>query len=654
VQHLDVCRRKFSLAANLVPGDFDKDIPVTVTSRQLVPIPAVSSSGEMPPGTTTSNLSVSTSVSTAAVASPAVASRAISLQLAQGPRIRAPVTQFLQIGKQIFTLLPSTAVAAPAIAVNQSSAIKSVSRMALSSALQTAQSASSALPTVVSNIQNTTTATSASENATPATSQAITIPPSILRRTLPCSVCSVCGAFVRDKTALLIHMHIAHGATHKMCQYCCSADVTFANDTELHYHIAKFHTSDCWVCKTRFQPPEHLVNHIAGRHKVTMAQMLELRRCYLCSSVPFLPSYVAFEEHMMSSHALQFADAGKLWEHIVHSPNADKTWYAKRNADGTLECPICHDQFISASFLYRHTHLEHNGRLVKLVHCRECGKSMPSNILGVHLVAAHTRKCSVKVYRLEMADRERVFIPPVGTKRIKNRKGERVSSRPSKRVKVAETVVISDDDDDDDGNDRDFVLTSRLSIQPTTRRNTRTRVDRRNSSADDVREVLESIVDSDESATAPRRCAGFPNTSICRDAVGAGSAVQLCNGITEAEVEIIESIVPTIRDRHRPAVSKPQRSKPTDRASTSTDSAAGEKSTGSAVVHAAERSDVGDYPNRDCQRLSTKPKSALSESPAQHLMARDQIMMNSVEEVMEIDGETVLIVHDDDDDNDDD
>lgn len=43
-----------------------------------------------------------------------------------------------------------------------------------------------------------------------------------------------------------------------------------------------------------------------------------------------------------------------------------------------------------------------------------------------------------------------------------------------------------------------------------------------------------------------------------------------------------------------------------------------------------------------------------SESSAQQLMARDQIMMNSVQEVLEIDGETVLIVHDDDNDDDDD
>jgi len=46
--------------------------------------------------------------------------------------------------------------------------------------------------------------------------------------------------------------------------------------------------------------------------------------------------------------------------------------------------------------------------------------------------------------------------------------------------------------------------------------------------------------------------------------------------------------------------------------------------------------------------------SASAESSAQHLMERDQIMVNSVEEVMEVDGETIVIVHDDDNDGDDD
>ena len=651
-RHMDDCRRKFLLASNLAPKENDKDIPITAASRQIVQIPVrpLASSAQISPAAATRNLSGGTRVSSAPVVSPAVVPPA--------HRNPAPVPQLLQIGKHLFTVLPSTAVTAPAITVSQSSAVKVVGKVAPNSAVQTAQKVNSALPVVP---------VVGSRSSNQAASHAVTVPTPVL----PYSVCSVCSAFVKDKTALLVHMHIAHSSTHKMCQYCCSPYITFSSLTELHLHIAKFHTSDCWICKTRFQPPEQLINHVAHRHKVTMSKMLELRRCYLCSSVPAFRNYTAFEEHMMKSHSLQFADTGKLWDHIVTSPNADKDWYAKRNPDGTLECPSCLGQFISASFLYRHIHLEHDGSVIRLVHCRECGKQLPSNILFVHLIASHTRKCSVPLCRVDVPDHGRVFIPPVGTKRIKNKKGERISSSPPlKRIKAVETVVISDDDDDDDSdsdaeeyhdhddsNDEDFVVTSPIKVQPTSRpcRSTRTRVDRRNSSTDDVSEVLESIVDSGESETVAQRSVSFENASACPASVGPAAAAQLCNGITEDEAEIIESIVPTIRSRRQQPVSKPERRKPSSRDHTMTNKTASAKHTSSASadVHAmnnASHGEVAEGSNGDCQQLSTKPKDTLADG-AQQLMARDQIMMNSVEEVLEIDGETVLIVHDDDSDN---
>ena len=642
MRHMDDCRRKFSLAANLAPKETDKDIPVTAASRQVVQIPVrpLVSSAQIPPAAATRNLSGGTCVSSAPVVSPAIVP----------PAHRNPVPQLLQIGKHLFTVLPSTTVTAPTVTVSQSSAVKVVGKVTPNSTVQTAQKVNSALPVVVN-----------SRSSNQVASQAVTVPTPVL----PCSVCSVCSAFVKDKTALLVHMHIAHSSTHKMCQYCCSPYITFSSLTELHLHIASFHTSDCWICKTRFQPPEQLINHIANRHKVTMSKMLELRRCYLCASVPAFPNYTAFEEHMMKSHSLQFADTGKLWDHIVTSPNADRDWYAKRNPDGTLECPTCFGQFISASFLYRHLHLEHNGSVIRLVRCRECGKQLPSNILLIHLIAAHSRKCSVPLCPVDVPDYGRVFIPPVGTKRIKNKKGERVSSvPPPKRIKAVEMVVISDDDDDDesdaadeyldhdDSNDEDFVMTSPINVQPTSRpcRSTRTRVDRRNSSTDDVSEVLESIVDSGESETVAQRSVSFENASV-----GRAAAAQLCNGITEDEAEIIESIVPTIRSRRQQPASKPERSKLSGRDRTVTDKTACAKHTSSAaaVARATNNDSDGELAegsNGNCQQLSTKPKDTLADG-AQQLMARDQIMMNSVEEVLEIDGETVLIVHDDDSDD---
>jgi len=405
MRHMDRCRPSFLLSSNLAPKESDKDIPVTAASKQQVQIPVVVSSSKISPATVAQTLS-RTPVSTAALRSPAIVSPAVSVQVAPAARNPAPVPKLLQIGKQLFTLLPSTSVAGSTVAVSQSPAIKAVGKMALNSAIQTAQNANSALPVpVVVNNRSTSQVVS----------QASTVPSTVLGSVLSCSMqystCSVCGAFVKDKSALLIHMSVAHGSTHKMCQYCCSPDVTFPSLVELQAHIAKIHTSDCWICKTRFQPPGRLISHIADRHRVTLFKMLELRRCYLCLEVPSLSNSASFEEHMMKVHSQQFSNAGKLWEYIVTSPNADRSWYAKLNPDGTLECPHCLGQFISTSFLYRHLHLEHEGNVVRLVHCRECGKRMPSNDLLVHLTAAHTRKCSVRVSQVEVPDYGYLFHP---------------------------------------------------------------------------------------------------------------------------------------------------------------------------------------------------------------------------------------------------
>ena len=668
MRHMEMCRRKFILTSNLAPSQHDKDIPVTAPSKQPVKIPVVASSAQISPVAVAPNLSRSTSVSSATLMSPAVMPPAVSMQLASAARNPGSVAQLLQIGKQLFTLLPSASAASPAIAVSQPPAVKSVSKMALNSAVQTAQNVNPILPIMVNN-RNT--------KQLPVANQATMMPAApVIPCNLQYSVCPVCNSFVKDKTALLIHMHVAHGSTHKMCQYCCSPNVTFPSLAELHSHITKLHTADCWICKTRFQPPDQLINHIADRHKVTMSKMLELRRCYLCSAVPSLPNYTAFEEHMMKLHSLQFSDTAKLWDYIVNSPNADKNWYAKRNSDGTLECPFCFGQFISTSFLYRHLYLEHDGKVVRFVHCCECGKRMPSNVLRNHL-AIHTRKCSVRLFRPDVPDYGCVFVPPVGTKRLKNSQGKRTSSttssRPLKRVRAAETVVISDDDSDsdseeteetydDDSNDEDFVIKSRIRIQPKERlrRSVHTRVDRRNSSVDDVHEVLESIVDSGGSETAAKRSVGFRNTPICPAPVRpSAAATQLCNGITEDEVEIIESIVPAILDRRRRPVSKPERVTSSDRNHTGNVLTAGVKSANCKAVDdraAGDNSNAesAENQNRDSEQLSTKSKSTLSESPAQQLMARDQIMVKSVEEVLEIDGETVLIVHGDDENDDED
>jgi len=248
------------------------------------------------------------------------------------------------------------------------------------------------------------------------------------------------------------------------------------------------------------------------------------------------------------------------------------------------------------------------------------------------------------------------------------------SGRPVKRVRTAETVVISDDENDvddgdseeyryiDDSSDEDFVLTAQIDVQPKQplHRSIRARVDHRNSSVDDVHEVLESIVDSSKSETAAKRSVSFANPSMCTPApVDTSAAAQLCNGITEDEVEIIESIVPTIGDRRQQPVSKPEHVKPSDTNHIVTDIAVSEKTTSAKAVdvHTAgvkSKSELAEYRNGDGLQLSTKPKSTSSESSAQQLMARDQIMKNSVEEVLEIDGETVLIVHDEGDDDDDD
>lgn len=666
LRHMDGCRQKFLLATNLAPKDADKDIPVVPAVKQPVQRPFVVAPTQKSQVTAPQISSRNITLSSATMASKGVIP-SVTLQLAPAPRSVGPATPLVQIGKQLFTLLPSTTLAASSIAQNPSS-VKPVSTVTLNTAAQTAQNANMALPVRVDN-----------RSVSQAANQAVRMPAASVglpQLSNPSVVCSVCKAFVKDKAALLVHMHIAHGwdgSTHKMCQYCCSPDVTFSSLTELHLHVAKFHTTHCWICRSQFQPPERLVAHLAERHKVTMFKMLQLRRCYFCSSVPPLRYCTEFEEHMMQLHTQQFSDSGKLWDHIRLSPDADKNWYAKRNPDGTLECPLCLGQFISATFLYRHLHIEHSGTFVKLVHCRECGKCIPSNILMIHLIAAHTRKCSVKLSQVGVSDDECIFVPPVGTKRLKNRRGERVSSGPPmKRFKAAaEAVVISDDADSDSdsemykdhSSDEDFVASTPVNIQPADRprRSVHTRLDRRNSSVDDVHEVLESIVDSGDSETVSKRSVGFRSTSIGHASRRPSASAQLCNGITDDEVEIIESIVPTVRDKLQQPASKPGLGKSSDRNHTVTVSTASEKRTNSVAVDVHAAGDGTDVELNLTERQSdagqqslTRPKSTLAELPAQQLMARDQIMMNSVEDVLEIDGETVLIVHGDDDDDEED
>ena len=667
VRHMDACRQRFLLSANLAPRDNDKDIPVFAPVKRSVQLPLVVAPTQKSPAAAPQILSRNVTLSSVTLTSSGVISP-VTVQLAPVPRNLGPAAPLVQIGNQLFTLLPTTTVAASSVAQTQLP-VKSIGTVTPNLTVQSAQNTNTSLP-VRPDIRSTNQ-TANQATRMPATS--ISVP--VRQDSQQYTMCRVCNSFVKDKAALLVHMHIAHGwdgATHKICQHCCSPDATFPSLTELHLHIAKFHTSQCWICRNQFQPPDRLISHLAERHKVTMFKMLELRRCYLCASVPPLSNCTAFEEHMTQTHALQFSDTGKLWDHIRLSPDAEKNWYAKRNADGTLECPQCRGQFISANFLYRHLHVEHSGTFVKLVHCRECGKCVPSNILLIHLIAAHTRKCSVKLSEIEVSDDECIFVPPVGTKRLKNKKGERVSSGPPvKRAKaVAEAVVISDEDESDSDSDRyddrssdeDFVLSEPVRIPPANQLHPRvqTRRGHRNSSVDDVHEVLESIVDSGESETVSKRSVGFRNRSISRGSCRSSASAQLCNGITEDEVEIIESIVPTVCDERQRPASKPAPIKSSDRNYTVTASTAdGKRSSVAVDVHAADdRSDVElnltERQGDDCPQSPTEPKSALAESSAQQLMARDQIMVNSVEEVLEVDGETVLIVHDDDDNDNDD
>jgi len=682
MRHMADCRRKFFLGTNLAPRDNDKDIPVFALIKQPSQVPVMVASAQKSPITApqVSSRTVTMppiTVSPATSASPGIIPP-VALQLAPVPRNLGPAAPLVQIGNQLFTLLPTTSVAVSSVALNQSSA-KSISKVTVNLAAQTVPNAITALPNaVLPNIALPNTALpirvenrSTSQAANLATRMpATSIAQPVRQYSMPYTVCHVCNAIVKDKAALLVHMHIVHrwdGSTHKVCQYCSSPDVTFPSVNELQLHIAKFHQAQCWICRSQFQPPDRLVHHLAERHRVTMFKMLQLRRCYVCASVPPLPTCALFEDHMTQVHAAQFADTGKLWDHIRLSPDADKNWYAKCNADGTLECPMCEGQFISAAFLYRHVHLEHSGTFVKLGNCHVCGKCVPSNLLLVHLIAAHTQKCSVVLSEMDVSDDECVSLPPVGTKRLKNRRGERVSSGlPVKRFKAAaEAVVISDEDDSksdskayvDHSSDEDFVTSARVSAQPANRlrRSIHTRMDRRNSSADDVRELLESIVDSGESETVSKRSASFKNMSISQ----ASACAVLCNGITEDEVEIIESIVPNIRDRpqqRQQLANKPPLAKSSDRNYTATASTADGKRT--VDFHEAgdrskiELNDTEGRRDSSCQS-STESKSGSVESSAQQLMAREQIMMNSVEEVLEIDGETVLIVHDDEDDDDD-
>jgi len=657
MRHIDQCRRKFLLVSNLAPRDNDKDIPITAAIKQQmkqqvkqpVSIPVMVASSQMSPETVATTVSRNTPLTSPAIMPP------VGFQLAPLAVNTVPAPKLIQIGQQLFTLLPPASVAAAStVAVN-----KVVGQVALNSVTQTAHNANSGLPVTVSN-----------RSAKPIMSQASRLPASVVSKQY--STCQACGAFVRDKNALFVHMHVAHGATHKMCHFCRNPDITFPNNEELQSHIKKIHTSYCWICRSCFQPPDRLIDHIASRHKVTVAMMLEMLRCYFCAAMPPpLADCAAFEQHMIKMHSQQFPVTSKLWEYIVNSPSVNKNWYPKLNPDGTLECPHCLGQFISTSYLYRHLHLEHGGKLVKLVTCQECKKRMPSSDLLGHLTSAHTHRCSLRLSRVDVQESECVLVPPVGTKRKRNMKGEAVSSshpRRLKRARTAETVIISDSDDDDDddddddnvseseeiiddSSDEDFVLASKVSVEPRQqlRRSIHTRVHHRNSSVDDVHEVLESIVDSGHLETAAKPRSHFANSSVRRASISTSAAADFCNGITEDEVEIIESIVPTVQRR---PVSRPEHTKPSDRNHVVTDSSKTTAISEAMVVHGSSsdrcESELAECMSGDCRQPPTTP----TKSTVQQLMARDQIMVNSVEEVLEIDGETVLIVHDDDDDHD--
>lgn len=180
----------------------------------------------------------------------------------------------------------------------------------------------------------------------------------------------------------------------------------------------------------------NLVRHMENRHQLTLNEMLRQVYCYFCSSR--LKDTLSFENHMLQVHKNVFSSLDTLWDEIFTRRITSGVSEVTDGFCGAFKCSFCDDEFVSASYRYRHLVISHPKRSFV---CSLCGISCGSKqSLMRHLKLRHTRPCSVSVQRLERDTFEKHYHC---TENSCSASSIDLCSSPG------ETVVITDEDDDE-------------------------------------------------------------------------------------------------------------------------------------------------------------------------------------------------------------
>lgn len=187
--------------------------------------------------------------------------------------------------------------------------------------------------------------------------------------------CPHCG--LSGISDILAHVKEKHNvALLNMCngRYCVLCRCLFESTKALEKHVMESHStlgsdvnifrkeiysSDarvmCPVCgkKDLF----NLVRHMENRHNVTMIEMLKLLFCNFCSYNSQDP--LDFESHMLECHSDLFPSRDYLWDEIFTKQKSSHVSDPSDEFGGTFKCSSCDDEFVTASYRYRHEIMSH-------------------------------------------------------------------------------------------------------------------------------------------------------------------------------------------------------------------------------------------------------------------------------------------------------
>lgn len=188
--------------------------------------------------------------------------------------------------------------------------------------------------------------------------------------------CPHCG--LSGISDILAHVKEKHHniALHNVCngRYCFLCHCPFESTKAFEKHVAESHntlgsdvntfrreiySSDarmmCPVCgkKDLF----NLVRHMENRHNVTMIEMLKLLFCNFCSYNS--QDALDFESHMLESHSDLFPSRDYLWDEIFTKQKSSRVSDPSDEFGGTFKCSSCDDEFVSASYRFRHEIMSH-------------------------------------------------------------------------------------------------------------------------------------------------------------------------------------------------------------------------------------------------------------------------------------------------------